>query len=58
MKNLALAALTTALLASSAAAGGISFSLPSLTFPPVPETTVSKDCQSLNATESTCTGQE
>lgn len=58
MKNIALAALTSVLLASSAAAGGISFSLPNLTFPPAPETTVTQDCQSFDVTESACTEQE
>jgi hypothetical protein len=46
------------LLASSASAGGISFSLPNLTFPPVSETTVTKDCQSFDVTDSVCAEQE
>ena len=58
MKNLTLAALTSALLASSAAAGGIAFSLPNLTFPTAPETIVTKDCQSFDVTETVCTEQE
>ena len=58
MKNIALAALTSVLLASSATAGGITFSLPNLTFPPVPETTVTKDCQSFDVTNGVCSEQE
>ncbi|AKS44676.1 hypothetical protein SAMN05444287_2410 [Octadecabacter temperatus] len=58
MKNVALSALVSVMLASSAAAGGISFSLPNLTFPPVSETTVSKDCQSFDVTNDACSEQE
>ena len=58
MKNITVAAITSVLLASSAAAGGISFSLPNLTFPPESESTVTKGCQSFDVTETACTEQE
>lgn len=58
MKNIALAALTSVIFASTASAGGISFSLPNLTFPPASESTVTQDCQSFDVTENACIKQE
>ena len=57
MKNLVLAALTTAALASSASAGGISFSLPNLSFPPAQDVTVEKDCLPNTAATDACLPQ-
>ena len=58
MKRIALAAVTAALLATSATAGGITFSLPNLTFPPASDTTVMKDCLVTDATTVDCIPQE
>ncbi|SMX40044.1 hypothetical protein [Octadecabacter ascidiaceicola] len=58
MKNVTLAAVTSVLLASSASAGGISFSLPNLTFPPVSEPVVTQDCQSFDTSQNVCIDQE
>ena len=58
MKHFVLTAIASVFLASSATAGGISFSLPNLTFPPVSETTVAKGCQSVDVTTNACIEQE
>ncbi len=54
MKTLASAAAVSLLFASTAAAGGITFSLPNLHFPPADAETVTQDCQSFDATSDTC----
>ena len=58
MKTLASAAALTLLFASSAAAGGIVFSLPNYHFPPSEDVTVGKECLTQNATSETCIPQE
>ena len=58
MKRIALATATTQMLAMSATAGGFSFSLPNLSFPPAADVTVSKDCVSPDATSGLCMVQE
>ena len=58
MKRIVLATATSLLLATSATAGGIAFSFPTLTFPPAADVTVSKDCLSTSATTAACIPQE
>ena len=58
MKHIAFITATSLLLASAATAGGISFSLPNLTFPTAADVTVAKDCIATNATADVCIPQE
>ena len=55
MKRIALVTATTQM---PATAGGFSFSLPNLSFPPAADVTVSKDCVSPDATSGLCMVQE
>ncbi|WP_187292536.1 hypothetical protein [Octadecabacter antarcticus] len=58
MKRIALITATTLMLATSATAGGITFSLPNLSFPPTADVTVNKDCLSPDAATGLCIVQE
>jgi len=58
MKRIALAAAASLMLATSATAGGIAFSFPTLTFAPTSDVTVSKDCLTTNITATTCSLQQ
>ncbi len=58
MKRIALVTATTLMLATSATAGGITFSLPNLWFPPASDITVNKDCASVDALTGLCIAQE
>ena len=54
MKNLLMITATSLLLATSANAGSIMFSIPDLWFPPTDDTTVAKDCLSGATTAGQC----
>jgi hypothetical protein len=54
MKNLILAALTTLALTSTAGASGFAFTFSNLTYPPVEDVTVAKDCLAGTTTPTTC----
>lgn len=58
MKSIVLATATTLIIATSASASGMTFSLPNLTFPPADTVTVTKDCLSLDTTAPTCPAAE
>ncbi|MCF2905846.1 hypothetical protein L0666_12680 [Octadecabacter sp. CECT 8868] len=58
MKNLILTATAGIFLASAASAGGMSFSLPNLWFPPADDVTVTKDALSVDATTVTPLAEE
>lgn len=58
MKNLFAATLATLVLSTAATAGGVSFSLPNLSFPAEEIVTVGKDCLAPNATSTGCMTQE
>ena len=58
MKTFLTAALATAVLSTSAAAGNFATSLPSLTFPPAETVTVAKDCIVVDATSLACVTEE
>ena len=57
MNRILLAAATTVLLATSAGAGQITFSLPNLTFPPHDGATVTKSCLESGAMAGLCAPQ-
>ncbi len=58
MKRIALIAATSLMLATSANAGGLSFSLPNLSYPTAADVTVAKDCLPQDVTSGLCTPQE
>lgn len=58
MKNLLLATLTTLALGTAASAGGITFSLPNLTFPSSDTVVVTKDCLTQTAPTGACIPQD
>lgn len=58
MKRIALMTATTLMLATSASAGGFSFSLPNLSFPPAADVTMGKECLPTNTTSGVCLPQE
>ena len=58
MKNLMMITATSLLLATSASAGSITFSIPNLWFPPVDDTTVSKDSLTSDTTSVLAIPQE
>ncbi len=54
MRTLLVATFASAILSTSVMAGGISMTLPSLTFPPAQDTTVAKDCLPADAVAGRC----
>lgn len=58
MKRIALIATTSLMFATAASAGGITFSLPNLSFPTAADATVAKDCMPQGVTLGLCTPQE
>lgn len=58
MKTMTFSVLTVMILASSAAAGGITFNLPNLDFPPRDTVIVGKDCALPDAIAGQCTAEK
>jgi len=58
MKSIVTAMTFSLMIASSAAAGSITFYIPNLHFPPKSPDTVTQDCMTFDTTEDTCEGAQ